>query len=147
MQDLAKQALASLPQVAPEVAKEVLQDDDEHNYHMPDTSQMLPYKPQVNVRKYLPTHDVVELGSCWPFYIIKLFPTVCDNIESESFTLFVFSRVSNNGIFVASLRQFLNTSFSAYGAHPIKGGIFPPPPVASLLLSKIPPPESFHVSA
>ena len=50
-QELAKQALASLPQVAPEVVKEVLAEDDDQNYHMPAVDQMLPYKPQLNVRK------------------------------------------------------------------------------------------------
>ena len=34
----------------------------------------------------------------------------------------------------------------ATGAHSIPGGIFPAPPVASDLLTKMPPPTSFHVS-
>ena len=35
---------------------------------------------------------------------------------------------------------------AAVGAHPVEGGVFPPPPAAAELLTKIPPPESFNVS-
>jgi len=30
------------------------------------------------------------------------------------------------------------------GAHPVPGGVFPPPPAASVLLQSLPPPECFH---
>lgn len=34
---------------------------------------------------------------------------------------------------------------TATGAHPIPGGVFPPPPAASELMTKLPPPDCFVV--
>jgi len=44
----------------------------------------------------------------------------------------------------------IKTSFSvvclAADAHPVPGGVFPPPPAAVDLLLKLPPPQCFNVS-
>ncbi len=42
--------------------------------------------------------------------------------------------------------HLLAVCVTATDAHPVPGGVFPPPPAAADLIAKLPPPTSFNVS-
>ena len=44
------------------------------------------------------------------------------------------------------LGHIYSLSYAATEAHPVPGGVFPMPPAAADLVSKLPPPTSFNVS-
>ena len=44
------------------------------------------------------------------------------------------------------MKPLIAVVYLAADAHPVPGGVFPPPPAATDLLLKLPPPQCFNVS-
>ena len=139
LQDTARQHMLQ-PQLSDMRISMADYDDDDRTrpkYPTPDTSQMIPFKPKVIVRKY-PLPFVPDLTQ----QINGNFVVMLDHgsFPFSNARLFLW-----HGIAHVHWRSYW-IYFVAPEAHPVAGGVFPMPPAAADLVSKLPPPTSFNVS-